>query len=85
MKRSLLILGVSLLAACGGSDESADAPGSAAAPADSAVVDPAPLPPAGTVDTAGVGVNPPTAGGQLVDTAAVTGPVDTTQGTATAP
>ena len=37
------------------------------------------------VDTAGMGVNPPTAGGQVVDTAGAPGPTDTVQGTQTAP
>jgi hypothetical protein len=71
-----------VLAACGGGGgEEADAGGGTDTTASPA----APLPPAGTVDTAGVGTNPPTAGGQLVDTAAVPGPADTTKGTATAP
>lgn len=39
----------------------------------------------GPVDTAGMGTNPPTADGQIVDTAAVPGPTDTAQGTPTAP
>jgi len=86
VRRSLLTLGVILLAACGSdSDESARPADSLAAPADSTLPAAAPVPPAGTVDTAGVGVSPPTAGGQLVDTGAVPGAVDTTAGTPTAP
>lgn len=84
----LVPLAVLLLAGCGGGDdegaaeEATKVEGIGPAPNDSAAAPPAP---AGTVDTAGVGTNPPTAGGQLVDTAAVPGPTDTVQGTATAP
>jgi hypothetical protein len=76
-----------LLAACGGQRDTAPVVGDTAAAATTAVPagSDAPLPPPGTVDTQGVGVNPPTAGGQLVDTAAVGGPVDTAAGTPTAP
>lgn len=74
--RHLFIAAAALvLAACGGGGEETEG----------AAADPAPAPPPGTVDTAGMGVNPPTAGGQLVDTAAVPGPTDTVQGTPTAP
>ncbi|HEV2149916.1 MAG TPA: hypothetical protein VGR37_21135 [Longimicrobiaceae bacterium] len=70
-RRALVLMAALVLAACGGDD------GETAA-------DTQELPP-GTVDTAGVGVDTPTAGGQLVDTAAVPGPVDTVEGTPTAP
>jgi hypothetical protein len=86
--RSVAVMGVMSLVACGGgADESASEADQAAVPADSSLAAPipAPQPPAGTVDTAGVGVDPPTAGGQVVDTAAVPGAVDTAQGTQTAP
>ena len=76
-----------MAAACGGgADETGGAEGSdtAGTSTGTTVAPPAPAPP-GTVDTAGVGTNPPTAGGQLVDSAAVPGPVDTTAGTTTAP
>lgn len=75
-RRALVAMAALMLAACGGGEEEG-----AAADAD------VPPTPAGTVDTAGVGVvaEPPTAGGQVVDTAAVPGPVDTAQGTPTAP
>jgi hypothetical protein len=86
--RWLCGLTIGLLAACGGErpappagDTTTTAAPATAVPAGSN----APLPPPGTVDTQGVGVNPPTAGGQVVDTAAVPGPVDTAAGTATAP
>ncbi len=76
--RALVVMAALMLAACGGGEEGADG---AAADAD------VPPTPAGTVDTAGVGVGtePPTAGGQVVDTAAMPGAVDTAQGTPTAP
>lgn len=73
------------LAACGGGDGGA-AEGDLV---DTAQMTPppveAPPAPSGTADTAGVGIDPPTAGGQVVDSAAVPGPVDTAQGTPTAP
>jgi hypothetical protein len=88
-RRMLVPFAAVLMAACGGGD--AETEGAAAA--DSGVTAPpagseAPALPAnsaGKVDTAGVGTNPPTAGGQIVDTAAVPGPTDTAQGTQTAP
>ncbi|HEX6371086.1 MAG TPA: hypothetical protein VF006_19365 [Longimicrobium sp.] len=73
MRRMLVPLAALLLAACGGDDEAAEA-----AAASDTLTTP-------TVDTAGMGTNPPTAGGQLVDTAAVPGATDTVQGTPTAP
>jgi hypothetical protein len=77
---------VVVLAACGGGDDdSAPAEGLVTDTTSATSVPEAPPAPPGTVDTAGMGVNPPTAGGQVVDTAAVPGPVDTAQGTATAP
>lgn len=86
--RVLVPVAALMLAACGGGDdEGAAAEGTATdttAAATSTTPPPPPAPP-GTVDTAGMGTNPPTAGGQLVDSAAVPGPVDTAQGTATAP
>jgi hypothetical protein len=85
--RMLVPLATLMLAACGGGgdeDAAAERPTTDTVTATSAVSD-APPAPAGTVDTAGVGTNPPTAGGQLVDSAAVPGPTDTVQGTATAP
>ena len=87
---SSAVLMAVVLAACGGNaEESTYDADQSASRADSSVSPPpshpAPVPPAGTVDTAGVGVSPPTAGGQLVDTAAVPGPVDTAKGTPTAP
>lgn len=81
-----------ILAACGGGEEETADPGAAgtgggdtmsAAPA-TVPSDTAGLTP-GTVDTAGVSAEAPTAGGQVVDTAAVPGAVDTTKGTTTAP
>ncbi|HEX8695677.1 MAG TPA: hypothetical protein VF746_24900 [Longimicrobium sp.] len=86
-RRILVAAAVLALAACGGGDEGentgeavvVDTPNAATLPSDTAGLRP------GTVDSAGVGTNPPTAGGQLVDTAAVPGPVDTTAGTPTAP
>lgn len=94
MKASrVLAMGALLgLAACGGGGGEEQA-----APAEDTVATQQPMPtPAeaardtaglspGDVDTAGMGTNPPTAGGQLVDTAAVPGAVDTTRGTTTAP
>lgn len=82
--RVLVAFAAATLAACGGGDEGAAEGGAAG---DTTAVAPAEAPPApaGTVDTAGMGTNPPTAGGQIVDSAAVPGPVDTAQGTATAP
>ena len=95
--RRLWILGTGLvLAACGGGGEEAEAEAgagtqtgvgadTAAASVPPPIVDTsAPLPP-GTVDTLGTGVNPPTAGGALIDTAAVPGPTDTVAGTPTRP
>jgi hypothetical protein len=84
-RRALVPLAALVLAACGGgSDEKTDA-----APAATNTPPPGSEAPAatapGTVDSAGVGTNPPTAGGALVDTAASPGPTDTVQGTATAP
>lgn len=83
----LIAFAAAMLAACGGGDEGGAAEGGMADTSQMtpAPVDTAPLAPAGTVDTAGMGTNPPTAGGQVVDTAAVPGAVDTAQGTATAP
>jgi hypothetical protein len=87
-RRILAAAAVLALAACargGGEDENTDAavvadtPNAATLPSDTAGLRP------GTVDSAGVGTNPPTAGGQLVDTAAVPGPTDTVAGTPTAP
>ena len=72
-----------MLAACGGGGDGEDQDGGAATRAGDASTDTAALPP-GTVDTAGVGVSPPTAGGQIVDTAAFPNP-DTAVGTSTAP
>ena len=84
-RRALIPIAALVLAACGGgSDEKTDA-----APADTNTPPPGSEAPAatapGTVDTAGMGTNPPTAGGQLVDTAAAPGPTDTAKGTPTAP
>jgi hypothetical protein len=85
-KRMLLPVAVLILAACGGGDgEGAPDEGLLTDTTSATSIPEAPPAPAGTVDTAGMGVNPPTAGGQVVDTAAVPGPVDTAQGTATAP
>lgn len=93
MTRRLLITGTAalVLAACGGGgDEAESAAGAQAgvgadtAPTALPVDTSAPLPP-GTVDTLGTGVNPPTAGGALIDTAAVPGPTDTVAGTPTRP
>ena len=86
-KRVLVPLSAIILGACGGGGEEDAAGGGGPATMSPAANDSAPAPPApaGTVDTAGVGTNPPTAGGQLVDSAAVPGPTDTVQGTATAP
>jgi len=84
MKRTRVLVPVAalFLAACGGGGGEADTSGAhGAAGADTT---PAPLPP-GTVDTVGVGVDPPTAGGALIDTAANPGPTDTAQGTPTRP
>ncbi|HEU4557123.1 MAG TPA: hypothetical protein VFS20_04710 [Longimicrobium sp.] len=89
--RVLVPMAVLVLAACGGGDDEnqAGAGDSATVQAGTPIsgdTTAAPPPaPAGTVDTAGLGTNPPTAGGALVDTAAVPGLVDTTQGTKTAP
>lgn len=85
------VAAVMLMAACGGGDGEGGAEGTAspytgiAPPAGTDA--PATVPGAapGSVDTAGMGTNPPTAGGQIVDTAAVPGPTDTAQGTTTAP
>ena len=82
--RVLAPAAVVLLAACGGGGNGEDQDGGAATRAGDASADTAALPP-GTVDTAGMGVNPPTAGGQIVDTAAFPGPIDTAVGTSTAP
>ena len=87
MTRSKVLVGIAAvaLAACGRGDGGAAEGGMA----DTAQMTPppveAPHAPSGTVDTAGVGTNQPTAGGQLVDSAATPGPVDTAQGTTTAP
>ena len=86
MKRMILTLGVmALAAACGNGEPDAEPPPAAAPAQPDTLPMVAPTPPPGTVDTAGVGVNPPTAGGQVVDTAAVPGPTDTAAGTPTAP
>lgn len=74
------VLAAALLAACGGS---ADEPPAAHPPP--VATDTFLATPPGTVDTAGMGVAPPTAGGQLVDTAAAPGPTDTAEGTPAAP
>lgn len=88
--RVLVPMAVLVLAACGGGDEGQGAEnthGGASDTSMSGTVTTPPPPPAapGTADTSGMGTNPPTAGGQLVDTAAVPGPTDTVQGTPTAP
>lgn len=74
-------LAAGVLSGCGGGADEPPPP----EPAPAAGVDTLPATPPGTVDTVGVGTDPPTAGGQLVDTAAVPGPTDTAAGTATAP
>jgi len=94
MKRMRVLVPVAalVLAACGGGGDEENNAGSAgtgggdtmSASSETTPMDTAGLAP-GTVDTAGMGTNPPTAGGQLVDTAATPGPTDTTQGTTTAP
>jgi hypothetical protein len=84
--RMLVPLATLMLAACGGGDEAEEAAAADTITTPPPVTTPeAPPAPAGTVDTAGVGTNPPTAGGQIVDSAAVPGPTDTVQGTPTAP
>lgn len=88
--RVLVPMAVLVLAACGGGDghenQAGDSTTVQAGTPMSGDTTPAPPPaPAGTVDSAGLGTNPPTAGGALVDTAGVPGPVDTAQGTKTAP
>jgi hypothetical protein len=87
--RVLVLMVALFLTACGGGGDEEDAAAEGYG-AESGTVSPpqgtpAPPAPAGTVDSAGVGTNPPTAGGSLVDTAAVPGPTDTVQGTPTAP
>lgn len=63
-------LAVLMLAACGGGiEENAGGGGQAS-------MSEAPPALAGTVGTDGVGINPPTSGGSLVDSAAVSGPTD---------
>ena len=79
-KQALALMAALVVAACGGNDGGVENTGTPSAAADTALD-----PPPGTVDSAGVGTNPPTAGGSLVDTAAVPGQVDTAQGTPTAP
>ncbi|HEX6037845.1 hypothetical protein [Longimicrobium sp.] len=87
--RVLVAFAAAMLAACGGGDEGAAEGGAATDTTTTTITTPSdadvPPTPPGTADTAGVGTNPPTAGGQIVDTAGVPGPVDTAQGTATAP
>ena len=87
-KRALVPVAALILAACGGGGEETEGGAGAGpdsvGPAATGTEAPVPTTP-GTVDTAGVGANPPTAGGQLVDSAAVPGPTDTAQGTPTAP
>lgn len=85
--RVLVPFAALMLAACGGGEdaEKAAAADTLTTPPPATTAPQAPPAPAGTVDTAGVGTNPPTAGGQLVDSAAVPGPTDTVQGTPTAP
>jgi hypothetical protein len=85
-KRWMVPAAALVLAACGGGgdEEGGAAPETTTPPPGSEAPLPQPTD-TGQVDTAGMGVNPPTAGGQIVDTAAVPGPTDTTQGTATAP
>ena len=90
-RRVMVPVAAMLLAAACGGDEAGRTEGAAAADT-SLVPPPGQTPPMaeedttpGKVDTAGVGTEPPTAGGQIVDTAAVPGPTDTVQGTPTAP
>lgn len=90
-RRVLVAAAAAVLAACGGGGDEAQGEGTAAGDT-SLVPPPGQVSPQaeedttpGKVDTAGVGTEPPTAGGQIVDTAAVPGPTDTAQGTATAP
>ena len=91
MKRMRVVvpMAVLALAACGRHEgqagEAAHGGASDTSMSGTAVTPPPPPAPPGTADTSGVGTNPPTAGGQIVDTAAVPGPADTVQGTATAP
>jgi len=80
--RLLVPAAVLMLAACGGGEEqdevSVDATTVGPAPGDSAgMTTPS------AVDTAGVGTNPPTAGGSLVDTAAVPMSPDTSRSATT--
>jgi hypothetical protein len=85
--RVLVPMAVLVLAACGGGDDENQAGAADSTTVQAAPVtapEPPPAPP-GTVDSAGLGTNPPTAGGALVDTAAVPGAADTVQGTQTAP
>ena len=84
---ALCVLGLGL-GACGGGDEGAAEGGAAeggAGVADSMPSETPPLAPSQEVDTAGMGTNPPTGGGQVVGTTGAPGPTDTAQGTATAP
>lgn len=84
----LVPLAALMLAACGGGGDQEGAAAADTVTTPPPNTNPASPAPVGTVDTAGVGASatePPTAGGQLVDTAAVPGPTDTIQGTTTAP
>lgn len=84
-RRILVPLAALAFAACGGGDDKAAAAASDTLTPPPPVTTEAPPAPAGTADTAGMGTNPPTAGGPVVDSAAVPGPADTLQGTPTAP
>lgn len=89
-RRALVAAAAMMLAACGGDGgEAGQADGTAVPDTTPSSVQMAPTAEddttPGKVDTAGVGTNPPTAGGQIVDTASVPGPTDTVHGTRSAP